>query len=47
MAFLSLHLVFLGERDLPAVRDAIAAILPPLNQREREPAVDESDRSQE
>lgn len=35
------------ERDLPAVRDAIAAILPPLDQLERELAGDESDRSQE
>lgn len=33
-------------RDLPAVRDAIAAILPPLDQLERELAGDDTDRSQ-
>lgn len=33
-------------RDLPAARDAIAAILPPLEQLERELAGDDSDRSQ-
>ena len=33
-------------RDLPAVRDAIAAILPPLEQLERELAGGASDRSQ-